>query len=377
MRIILILTILLQFFHSSSAQGLTGIWKGQFVAGAGTYSAGSTYKYEVQFLDNGGKLEGVTYSYLDTRFYGKAVMTGSYNSKAAQVILRETKMMELKTTAGAGGCRMTCYLHVVKSGNEIFLEGTYTSISDIDSSNCGGGSVVLRKVVFSDFGKEPFLSKIGRNVEGAPDPRDRKPDATANSKSATAKASVQKNKTLGSNKSSSITGNKAATVSKTDAAPAKVSAPVVNQEITQSKVPLPDLERKVFMPTVPIQANGNRILLHKVGVREDVLVATVVVEHPEITLKFYDNGEIDNDSISVYRNNELILSKQRLSAKPIELKINLENSGGTADIIMMAENLGTIPPNTALMIVEAGKLRQEVRLSSDLKKNAKVIFKLK
>ena len=35
---------------------------------------------------------------------------------------------------------------------------------------------------------------------------------------------------------------------------------------------------------------------------------------------------------------------------------------------MFADNLGSIPPNTALMIVNDGKKRYEIRLTSNLRK---------
>jgi hypothetical protein len=44
---------------------------------------------------------------------------------------------------------------------------------------------------------------------------------------------------------------------------------------------------------------------------------------------------------------------------------------------MVAENLGSIPPNTSLMIVTAGTKRYEVFISSSEQKNAKVVFDLK
>jgi hypothetical protein len=44
---------------------------------------------------------------------------------------------------------------------------------------------------------------------------------------------------------------------------------------------------------------------------------------------------------------------------------------------MVAENLGSIPPNTSLMIVTAGTKRYEVYISSNEQRNAKVILDLK
>ena len=41
---------------------------------------------------------------------------------------------------------------------------------------------------------------------------------------------------------------------------------------------------------------------------------------------------------------------------------------------MVGENMGTIPPNTALMIINAGDKRYQLYLTSDDKKNAMVRF---
>ena len=41
---------------------------------------------------------------------------------------------------------------------------------------------------------------------------------------------------------------------------------------------------------------------------------------------------------------------------------------------MYAENLGSIPPNTALMVVTDGDNRYEVRISSDLQKSGVIRF---
>jgi hypothetical protein len=44
---------------------------------------------------------------------------------------------------------------------------------------------------------------------------------------------------------------------------------------------------------------------------------------------------------------------------------------------LFANNIGTIPPNTALIILIAGKKRYEVHASYDLSTNAKIIFQYK
>jgi hypothetical protein len=109
--------------------------------------------------------------------------------------------------------------------------------------------------------------------------------------------------------------------------------------------------------------------------RENELVQTITTDANEIEINIYDNGTIDNDTISVYLDKELILSKQRLTAKALSLKVKLDETVSSHELVMVAENLGEIPPNTSLMVVKAGKQQYEIRITSTEQKNAVVVFK--
>jgi hypothetical protein len=87
----------------------------------------------------------------------------------------------------------------------------------------------------------------------------------------------------------------------------------------------------------------------------------------------YDNAEIDNDSITVFINGKLLLYRQRLTEKPLTLNFNAFPDT-EYELLMYADNLGSIPPNTALMIVTAGKKKFELFLSSSEQKTAAVRF---
>jgi hypothetical protein len=103
-------------------------------------------------------------------------------------------------------------------------------------------------------------------------------------------------------------------------------------------------------------------------------IPEVEVDTGTIKLDFYDNGEIDDDTISVFVNKKLILAKERLGTKPSTtfIKMDLENT--FQEIEMVAENLGRIPPNTALLIVTAGTKRYRLYLTSTEQKSAMVRF---
>jgi hypothetical protein len=100
----------------------------------------------------------------------------------------------------------------------------------------------------------------------------------------------------------------------------------------------------------------------------------IKVDTGTIRLDFYDNGEIDGDSISVLVNRKVIISNQRLSAKPITSYITIDETSPYQEVEMVAENLGSIPPNTALLIITAGKNRYQLFLTSTETKTASVRF---
>ena len=117
-----------------------------------------------------------------------------------------------------------------------------------------------------------------------------------------------------------------------------------------------------------------RIRLDRVLQSEFEHIQEIKVDTGTIHLSFYDNGEIDGDTISVMLNKTVLVSKQRLAAKPINVDIKVDLENAEQEITMVAENLGSIPPNTALLIVKAGKKKYQLYLKSTGAKNAQVRF---
>ena len=90
--------------------------------------------------------------------------------------------------------------------------------------------------------------------------------------------------------------------------------------------------------------------------------AHISVNTKKITLTIYDNGITDGDSVSIFFNGKLLMSHQLVSEKPIILNLELN------------ENLGSISPNTALIVVNAGDKRYELFSNADLGKNAVLVI---
>ncbi|MES2332897.1 MAG: hypothetical protein V4539_25030 [Bacteroidota bacterium] len=111
--------------------------------------------------------------------------------------------------------------------------------------------------------------------------------------------------------------------------------------------------------------------------RSKVFTKELEVTGSTIRLELYDNGEIDGDAVSLYLNDKRILNNSVLSHKAIRLTVELDQDKEYNEISMFAENLGTIPPNTAALILYDGKTRHEIFLTSDLSKNATIKLKRK
>ncbi len=117
--------------------------------------------------------------------------------------------------------------------------------------------------------------------------------------------------------------------------------------------------------------------IKKIAERTTKLQQVIDVVNDSVTVAFYDNGEIDGDTISIYYNKKLVLGPEKISTKPVGFTLYLNKEDEDHEIIMYAVNLGTIPPNTALMVITDGDKKYQVRLSSDLNNSASVIIRRK
>lgn len=132
-------------------------------------------------------------------------------------------------------------------------------------------------------------------------------------------------------------------------------------------VPETILQRKVI----------NYVVEREFTERENVVAEEIEVESDSLKVDFYDNGEVDGDSISVFFNKQLMAFNRKLSTRAVHFDIVLDSAKQVNELSMFADNLGAIPPNTALMMISDGKNRFEVRLSSNLEKNGTIRIKKK
>ena len=267
MKLSFIFTAFLFSFATANAQDINGIWKGRLVMEPG--GCFPVYNMELQIQVSGTKVKGVSYHFSDTTNYVRESFEGTYSKDSNTISIAELGVTTFHIPADCVPCIKKYSLSFHKGGNEEQLRGSWSGKTMDNKMNCPPGTIVLNRVVKSEF--KPYLPK----------------------------------------------------------------------SLTE---------------------------------KEAELVRQIKVDTGTIRIDFYDNGVIDGDTISVYVNNMPVVSNRMLTAKPITAYIKIDLKRTLQEVVMVGENLGTIPPNTALMIINANEKRYQLYLTSNEKKNAMVRF---
>jgi hypothetical protein len=125
--------------------------------------------------------------------------------------------------------------------------------------------------------------------------------------------------------------------------------------------------KKPSTPSIPSLPAG-------IEKRENNIVKTLNITDENVTLTFYDDGIEDGDIITILFNGKEIVSKQTLTNDPFI--INVKAQKGMNELVMYANNLGTMAPNTALLKITADKRDNRVSLMSNEKVNATVMLRM-
>jgi len=100
-------------------------------------------------------------------------------------------------------------------------------------------------------------------------------------------------------------------------------------------------------------------------------VEEIEVKNRNIELRINDYLNIDDDSVSLYLNRGRLLGKTRISKKPIRIKVALDKDR-LNEILIYAENLGNIPPNTSQLVIIDGTNTHRLIIESDKQKSAAI-----
>ena len=349
-------------------QDLTGKWKGYFTPSRDL--DGKIVTYEIVIKENPDHtLSASTYSKISNNFTANALATGMHSENAQLVSITETSLNKKKLVGNFEACLMSNFLNYrVVRGYEI-LEGTYTATNELSGKDCGGGKVYLEKegpIVkeFSVKKADPKTDNVNKIITKGNKTKPAKQTDIVNSKSST----IAKSTTTQINAIQATTS----TPIQTAAAPTNA---VVNtlQENTKAAT----INETSASPNTSATKSSGQILPWVLVGRENKLVKQVIVNSPSISIDLYDNGTIDNDTIMIFDNKILLLENKRLSYKATHFDVSFNKDNNRHEIIIVAHNLGTVPPNTALMVVKDGTSRQEIYITSTLNVNAMIIFELK
>lgn len=173
---------------------------------------------------------------------------------------------------------------------------------------------------------------------------------------------------------------KAETVKEQPIAKAK---PVEKEKVIKEKTVKEKPAKVKTETTVVKEAPQKNATPKSVGAAADIknriieTIQSVNYTSDSLVISLYDNGEVDGDTVSVLMNGKVIMPMVGLSTNVVHKTIYTKDITDSIQIVMYAENLGSLPPNTGLLIVYDGKQRYEIRFSGDLKKNSAIVFRRK
>jgi len=334
---------LLLTFEFSHAQMVTGIWHGKI----------DKQKAEVKMVQHGDSLAGTAYYFESSTRYRRYSIKGYLDETDNSVVWWDDQLLEDKTKGlnlfsrnkqNSSRADFNC-----PGGGVMMLDGKMYTDADQQTPD---GDVHLSKVEKASF-KDEWDDVIENYTVGSNNPE------TIDSVSQVA----QKPVTLETIPVTTTTEEKPKTISPPipvikNEEPKKevVSVPVIKQENK--------METNITPPTIE----------QKFTSREKMFTKEIPVSGDSIELDFYDNAEIDGDSISLFLNGKLIFEHIRLTDKAYKVKLPVSDLQENNELIMVAENLGAIPPNTSYMVALVGDKRYDAQLAST--ENSSAMIKL-
>jgi hypothetical protein len=373
---------------------MEGKWKGFF--SPNNSPIGKVYSYEMDITQGPqGQLTISTYTKLSSDFSAHAYATGSLDKTTQLVHIEEQGFLDLSIQENYTPCLMNNFLMYKNIRGHEIIEGTYTSYNKKTSKDCGGGKIYLekdvpiQKLIASEKAAKQKIEKEKAAEKNKVIPSKTITETkTVNTVLPPAKTNLQKTNTVANtntnNSSKPNNNNKLAVVNNKVASNNKSSPENINTAIQNVQINSiqdePVMEEAILNEPEDIeteirikQGNGFQTVPWALVARENRLAKKITTSSKQFSIDLYDNGTIDNDTIIVYDNKKLLISKKRLSYKAIHLEFTLSEVINEHEIIIVAHNMGTVPPNTALLVLKDGDRRQELFITSTNKMNAKII----
>jgi hypothetical protein len=369
----------------SLAQNLSGQWIGGFASQDEASGRKTNYVLEIEVT--GTKISGHSYTYFaisGKQYFVICKLSGTYDKGSKSLIVNEIENVKTNTPPDFENCLQSHQLTYLKQKDREILVGKWKPF--IKESNCGSGETELER---KKLERTITSSKPEKNIQGV----------TKQPIQPTKPASSLPKKNL---PNSTVNQAPKKTLAQTKPNMAKPNQPTVKQSIPPSieskpvpEAPKPNLSRPDQKMPVTINPEKKSIPKNlqetpdlkprqtpdkskdKYNKRNYEVIKTIEVTGALIKVDIYDNGQIDGDTVSIFLNEKLLVPPKMLTANPISLSINLSEEDDTYDLIMFAESLGSIPPNTAFMIITTSTSRYEINISSTEQTSGAIRFKVK
>ena len=388
---------------SVQAQKVTGYWYGS----ANVEMAGiqNNYLTELIISQKGKKVKGF-FGYYFKDIYQSFLVKGSYDPATRKIVIDDIPIIYFKTnsTENSVDCITSFYgtLRVSKVKTELvgyfYRDKKYMyTCPDLRVNYTLYTEAKVTDSIFKDMSsthsfwkpQPPMTTEV---VKGNNAKTEAEMEANVDAKGGTNNLPDQtvsvrtEKKNTGSNTTSTTTSTKTST-----ATSAKTSIPKSNPTSTptstttsttasasaSAKTSMIEKKPAVLVAEKPIIQSDIIKINEDFKKRKLVVSKQIVVSSDSVRLSFYDNAEIDGDSISVFLNGKLVIAHQLLTERAFNVYVQLDSNKEVNEVSMFAENLGKYPPNTALMVISDGDKRYETFMSSDFQGNATIRLKVR
>ncbi|MBL7743422.1 MAG: hypothetical protein JNN00_08070 [Chitinophagaceae bacterium] len=318
----------------SFSQMITGVWKGKI----------NRQKAEIKIIQNGDSLTGTSYYYESPANYRRYSIKGYFDANTNEAVWWDDQLLEEKSgkyslsTPGKVPLLSRADFNC-PGGSKMMLDGKSGKVYEDELK----GDVRLDKTDDGSF-EDEWDFVIDNYLVGANDPYII--DSISSLRTVPFQPQTE-------------------TEQLQEQKPVIVESPAPKKEIPKEE-PGP-----VVRDAVPVKP---QTIEEKFVARKKVLITEIPVTGDSVELRFYDNAEIDGDSISLFLNDKLIFQHIRLLGSAYTIKLPVRELNATNELIMVAENLGSIPPNTSYMVALVGDKRYEARLESTEGSSAMIRF---
>ena len=356
-------------YSQSAPVDMTGLWTGLMF----NDTTEMNYRYEIAISEKNGKLIGYSQTFFiidGIEYYGVKKLKITIDGN--KVITQDSKHLDNNYPANIKvpkGVFVINVLNFEQKNDVMMLNGMFETNRTRQYAPATGYIHVERKIDFKQSPLVQQLKKMGLADELSFIPVE-KPVEVIVAKTETVKEEpitkmnpVEKIKPTEKEKPAEVK------VAKTK--------PVKEKEVTKAKEVTETKEAIVKKEPEKIPEAKTKQAASDINGRIIETIQSVNYSSDSLVISLYDNGEIDGDTVSVLMNGNVIMPMVGLSTNAVRKTIYTKDITDSIQIVMYAENLGSLPPNTGLLIVYDGKERYEIRFSGDLKKNAAIVFRRK